>query len=123
MQPRYGRGFFVSHTLRWISLLLTMLLAVGFAALWLRRKSESLSGLLSLIAAFWALSLLDSTFEVLSTGAYSLSRWGFYLGTAAFTALATITMWRQSGRDARPRRGRRRRTRRNGPAALSAFRR
>lgn len=98
LQPRYGRGFFVSHTLRWISLLLTMLLAVGFAALWLRRKSESLSGLLSLIAAFWALSLLDSTFEVLSTGAYSLSRWGFYLGTAAFTALATITMWRQSGR-------------------------
>ena len=98
LQPRYGRGFFVSHTLRWISLLLTMLLAVGFAALWLRRKSESLSGLLSLIAAFWALSLLDSTFEVLSAGAYSLSRWGFYLGTAAFTALATITMWRQSGR-------------------------
>ena len=97
LQPRYGRGFFVSHTLRWVSLLLTMLLAVGFAALWLRRKSESLSGLLSLIATFWALSLLDSTFEVLSAGAYSLSRWGFYLGTAAFTALATITMWRQSG--------------------------
>ena len=97
LQPRYGRGFFVSHTLRWVSLLLTMLLAVGFAALWLRRKSESLSGLLSLIAAFWALSLLDSTFEVLSAGAYSLSRWGFYLGTATFTALATITMWRQSG--------------------------
>ena len=97
----YGRGFFVSHTLRWVSLLLTMLLAVGFAALWLRRKSESLSGLLSLIAAFWALSLLDSTFEVLSAGAYSLSRWGFYLGTAAFTALATITMWRQSGRERR----------------------
>ncbi|HTN50242.1 MAG TPA: ATP-binding protein [Burkholderiaceae bacterium] len=98
LQPLYGREFFVSHTLRWISLLLTILLAVGFAALWLRRHSESLFGLLSLIAAFWVLSSLDSTFEVLSESGYAMSRWTFYLGTAAFTALATITMWRQSGR-------------------------
>ena len=98
LQPRYGREFFASHTLRWISLLLTVLLAVGFAALWFRRRSESLFGLLSLIAIFWALRSLDSTFEVLSNDAYQLSRWAFYLGTAVFTALATITLWRQSGR-------------------------
>ena len=40
LQPRYGNQFFVSHTLRWISLLLTVLLAAGFAALWLRRRSK-----------------------------------------------------------------------------------
>ena len=98
LQPRYGRDFFVSHTLRWISLLLTLMLAVGFAALWLRRRSESLFGLLALVAIFWAIRSLDSTFEVLSPGALAWSRFAFYLGTAAFTALATITMWRQSGR-------------------------
>ncbi len=98
LQPLYGREFFVSHTLRWISLLLTVLLAVGFAALWFRRRSESLFGLLALIALFWAVRSLDSTFEVQSDDAFALSRWAFYLGTGAFTALATITMWRQGGR-------------------------
>ena len=55
LQPRYGNEFFVSHTLRWLSLLLTVLLAIGFAALWLRRRSENLFGLLALMSAFWAL--------------------------------------------------------------------
>jgi signal transduction histidine kinase len=97
LQPRYGREFFASHTLRWIALLLTMLLAIGFAALWLRRRSESVFGMLALIASFWALRSLDANFEVLSDGAYRLSRFAFYLGTAVFSALATITLWRQSG--------------------------
>jgi signal transduction histidine kinase len=100
LQPRYGREFFASHTLRWIALLLTMLLAVGFAALWLRRRSESLFGLLALIAAFWALRSLDANFEMLSDEGYGLSRFAFYLGTAVFSALATVTLWRQSGRAA-----------------------
>ncbi|MCU0768403.1 MAG: ATP-binding protein [Burkholderiaceae bacterium] len=100
LQPRYGREFFASHTLRWIALLLTVLLAVGFAALWLRRRSESLFGLLALIAMFWAVRSLDAIFEVLSPQAHLLSRFGFYLGTAAFAALATVTLWRQSGRPA-----------------------
>ncbi len=98
LQPLYSKDFFVSHTLRWISLLLTLMLAVGFAALWLRRRSESLFGLLALVAIFWAIRSLDSTFEVLSHDALAWSRGAFYFGTAAFTALATITMWRQSGR-------------------------
>ena len=98
LQPRYSRQFFVSHTLRWVSLLLTVLLAAGFAALWIRRRSENLFGLLALIAFFWALRSLDATFEVLTPEAHTLSRWGYYLGTAAFTALATITMWRHAGR-------------------------
>lgn len=97
LQPRYGQQFFVSHTLRWVSLLLTVLLAAGFAALWMRRRSESLFGLLALIAFFWALRSLDATFEVLTPEAHALSRWAYYLGTAAFTALATITMWRHTG--------------------------
>ncbi|HZA96875.1 MAG TPA: hypothetical protein VE421_12115, partial [Burkholderiaceae bacterium] len=59
LQRRYGNQFFVSHTLRWISLLLTVLLAAGFAALWLRRRSENLFGLLALMSAFWALRSLD----------------------------------------------------------------
>ncbi|HQR69403.1 MAG TPA: hypothetical protein PLE54_02270 [Burkholderiaceae bacterium] len=98
LQPLYSREFFVSHTLRWISLALTTLLAVGFAALWLRRRSEHLFGMLALISIFWALRSLDSVFEVLSDDAYFVSRFLFYLGTGAFAALATITMWRQSGR-------------------------
>jgi signal transduction histidine kinase len=99
LQPLYSREFFVSHTLRWISLVLTILLAAGFAALWFRRRSEHVFGLLALIAGFWALRSLDSAFEVLSDHGYFLSRMAFYLGTGAFTALATITMWRQSGRE------------------------
>ena len=98
LQPLYSREFFVSHTLRWISLVLTVLLAVGFAALWFRRRSEHLFGMLALIAFFWAVRSLDSAFEVLSDDAHFLSRLAFYVGTGAFTALATITMWRQSGR-------------------------
>jgi signal transduction histidine kinase len=98
LQLRYGREFFVSHTLRWIALLLTVLLAVGFAALWLRRRSEALFGLLALIAAFWALRSLDANFEVLSDEGFALSRFAFYIGTAVFSALATVTMWRQAGR-------------------------
>jgi len=97
LQPLYGKEFFVSHTLRWISLLLTVLLALGFGTLWLRRRSETLFGLLALIAAFWALRSIDSSFEMLSPDARAWSRGAFYLGTAAFTALATITLWRQSG--------------------------
>lgn len=98
LQPRYGRAFFVSHTLRWLSLLLTVLLAIGFAALWLRRRSESLFGLLALMSAFWALRSMDLVFESMPADARFWIRGAFYLGTAAFTAVATITMWRQGGR-------------------------
>ncbi len=98
LQPRYGSEFFVSHTLRWVSLLLTVLLAIGFAALWLRRRSEALFGLLALMAAFWALRSLDLVFESVPADARFWMRSAFYLGTAVFTALATITMWRQGGR-------------------------
>jgi signal transduction histidine kinase len=101
LQPEYGGEFFISHTLRWISLLLTVLLAIGFAALWFRRRSESLFGLLSLIAAFWALRSLDFAFESLPGNSGLWTRGAFYVGTAAFTALATITMWRQSGRQSK----------------------
>jgi signal transduction histidine kinase len=101
LQPEYGEQFFVSHTLRWISLLLTCLLAIGFAALWFRRRSESLFGLLALIAAFWALRSLDFAFESLPAETRLWTRGAFYAGTAAFTALATVTMWRQSGRASR----------------------
>ena len=101
LQPEYGGKFFVSHTLRWISLLLTCLLAIGFAALWFRRRSESLFGLLSLIAGFWALRSLDFAFESLPAEMRLWTRGAFYVGMAAFTALATITMWRQSGRHRR----------------------
>ncbi len=98
LQPRYGSEFFVSHTLRWVSLLLTVLMAIGFAALWLRRRSESLFGLLSLMSAFWALRSLDLVFESMPADARYWMRGAFYLGTAVFTALATITMWRQRSR-------------------------
>jgi signal transduction histidine kinase len=98
LQPRYGNQFFVSHTLRWVSLLLTVLLAIGFAALWLRRRSESLFGLLALVSAFWALRSLDFSFESMPSDARFWMRGAFYLGTAVFTAVATITMWRQGGR-------------------------
>lgn len=101
LQPAYGEQFFVSHTLRWISLLLTCLLAIGFSALWFRRRSESLFGLLSLIAAFWALRSLDFAFESLPAEMRLWTRGAFYVGMGAFTALATITMWRQSGRASR----------------------
>jgi signal transduction histidine kinase len=97
LQPDYGGQFFVSHTLRWISLLLTCLLAIGFAALWFRRRSESLFGLLSLISAFWALRSLDFAFESVPADMRLWTRGAFYVGTAAFAALATITMWRHSG--------------------------
>jgi signal transduction histidine kinase len=97
LQPDYGGQFFVNHTLRWIALLLTCLMAIGFAALWFRRRSESLFGLLSLIAASWALRSLDFAFESLPADMRLWTRGAFYLGTAAFTALATITMWRHGG--------------------------
>ncbi|MEP6607824.1 MAG: ATP-binding protein [Burkholderiaceae bacterium] len=98
LQPRYGDEFFVSHTLRWLSLLLTMLLAIGFASLWLRRRTETLFGLLALMSAFWALRSLDSVFESVPANARFWMRAAFYLGTAVFAAVATITMWRQGGR-------------------------
>ncbi|HVE88093.1 MAG TPA: hypothetical protein VNA44_00190, partial [Burkholderiaceae bacterium] len=98
LQPRYGNEFFISHTLRWMSLLLTVLLAAGFAALWLRRRSENLFGLLALMSAFWALRSLDLVFESMPADARYWIRGAFYLGTAVFTAVATITMWRQGGR-------------------------
>ncbi|MDQ3215212.1 MAG: hypothetical protein M3P99_03920 [Pseudomonadota bacterium] len=98
LQPRYGGEFFVSHTLRWLSLLLTVLLAIGFATLWIRRRSENLFGLLALMSAFWALRSLDSVFESLPVDARFWLRLAFYTGTAVFTAVATITMWRQGGR-------------------------
>jgi signal transduction histidine kinase len=97
LQPDYGSQFFVNHTLRWISLLLTCLMAIGFAALWFRRRSESLFGLLSLISASWALRSLDFAFESLPADMRLWTRGAFYVGTAAFTALATITMWRHGG--------------------------
>jgi len=99
LQSIYGQEFFVSHTLRWASLFLTLLVALGFAALWFRRRSESLFGLLALMAAFWALRSLDLSFENLPVAARYTTRAAFYLGTAVFTALATITMWRQGGRE------------------------
>ena len=98
LQPRYGNQFFVSHTLRWLSLLLTVLLAIGFIALWLRRRSENLFGLLGLMSAFWALRSMDLVFESMPADARFWIRGAFYLGTAVFTAVATITMWRQGGR-------------------------
>ncbi len=98
LQRRYGGEFFVSHTLRWVALLLTVLMAVGFAALWLRRRSENLFGLLSLMSAFWALRSLDFVFDAMPVEARFWTRGAFYLGTAVFTAVATITMWRQGGR-------------------------
>ena len=98
LQSRYGSEFFVSHTLRWLSLLLTVLLAIGFAALWLRRRSENLFGLLALMSAFWALRSMDLVFESMPADARFWIRGAFYLGTAVFTAVATITMWRQGGR-------------------------
>ena len=98
LQPRYGNEFFVNHTLRWVSLLLTVLLAIGFAVLWLRRRSESLFGLLALVSAFWAIRSLDLVFESMPADARFWIRGSFYLGTAVFTAVATITMWRQGGR-------------------------
>jgi len=101
LQPRYGNEFFVSHTLRWVSLLLTGLLAIGFATLWLRRHSESLFGLLALMSAFWCLRSLDLVFESMPVGARYWIRGAFYLGTAVFTAIATITMSRQGGRQLR----------------------
>lgn len=99
LQSVYSQEFFVSHTLRWASLFLTLLVALGFAALWFRRRSESLFGLLALMAAFWALRSLDFSFENLPVAARYTTRAAFYLGTAVFTALATITMWRQGGRE------------------------
>ncbi|MGH6624358.1 MAG: sensor histidine kinase, partial [Burkholderiaceae bacterium] len=99
LQSIYGQEFFVSHTLRWLSLFLTLLVALGFATLWFRRRSESLFGLLALMAAFWALRSLDLSFENLPAAARYTTRAAFYLGTAVFTALATITMWRQGGRN------------------------
>lgn len=98
LQPRYGNEFFISHTLRWVSLLLTVLLAVGFATLWLRRRSENLFGLLALMSAFWALRSLDSVFESVPVDMRFWMRGAFYLGTAVFTAVATLTLWRQGGR-------------------------
>jgi signal transduction histidine kinase len=98
LQPEYGGEFFISHTLRWISLLLTCLLAGGFAALWSRRRSESLFGVLAVVSAFWALRSLDSAFEMIPAEMRLWTRAAFYVGTAAFVALATITMWRQSGK-------------------------
>lgn len=98
LQAKYSGQFFTSHTLRWISLILSGLLAVGFAALWFRRRSEPLFGLLALMAVFWSMRQLDVSFESLPVDARAWVRFAFYLGTAAFTALATITMWRHSGR-------------------------
>ncbi|MGH6610373.1 MAG: sensor histidine kinase [Burkholderiaceae bacterium] len=98
LQPRYGSHSFVVLTLRWVSLLLTVLLAIGFAALWLRRRSENLFGLLALISAFWGLRSLDLVFESMPADARFWIRGAFYLGTAVFAAAATITMWRQGGR-------------------------
>lgn len=98
LQPRYGNEIFTSHTLRELSLLLTVLMAIGFAALWLRRRSENLFGLLALMSAFWALRSVDLVFESMPADARYWMRGAFYLGTAVFTALATITMWRQGGR-------------------------
>jgi signal transduction histidine kinase len=98
LQPLYASEFFISHTLRWVSLLLTVLLALGFAALWMRRRSENLFGLLAVMSAFWALRSLDFVFESLPADGRLWTRAAFYIGTAVFTALATITMWRQGGR-------------------------
>ncbi len=98
LQAIYGGEFFVNHTLRWISLLLSGLLAVGFAALWFRRRSETLFGMLALMAVFWSMRQLDVSFESLPIAARAWIRFAFYLGTAAFSALATITMWRYSER-------------------------
>jgi signal transduction histidine kinase len=98
LQRRYGNEFFVSHTLRWTSLLLTVLLAIGFAVLWIRRRTENLFGLLASMSAFWALRSFDLVFESMPADARFWVRGAFYLGTAVFTAVATITMWRQGGR-------------------------
>ncbi len=57
-----------------------------------------LFGLLALMSAFWALRSLDLVFESMPADARFWIRGAFYLGTAVFTAVATITMWRQGGR-------------------------
>lgn len=98
LQPSYGGEFFVSHTLRWISLLLTCLLAIGFGALWLRRRTETLFGALALVSVFWALRSFDFAFESLPADTRLWTRGAFYIGMGGFAALATITMWRHVGR-------------------------
>ena len=50
------------------------------------------------MSAFWALRSMDLVFESMPADARFWIRGAFYLGTAVFTAVATITMWRQGGR-------------------------
>lgn len=92
----YTRDYFFNHTLRWIASLLVVLVALGFAALWWRRRQETVFGLLALAAGFWVLRNADFAFEVVPQTVLPWARSAYYLGTAGFVALGSIAALRWS---------------------------
>jgi signal transduction histidine kinase len=93
----YTREYFLNHTLRWISALLVLLAALGFAALWWRRRDDAIYGLLALAAAFWSLRNADFAFEAVPQHMVAWTRSAYFLGSGAFAALGSIAALRWSG--------------------------
>jgi len=92
----FTQEYFLNHTLRWVSSLLLVLVALGFAALWWRRRKETVYGLLGLAAGCWVLRNADFALEVIPHSMLFWSRSAYYLGTAGFAALASIAALRWS---------------------------
>ncbi|MEF9943126.1 MAG: ATP-binding protein [Burkholderiaceae bacterium] len=93
---RYTRDYFVNHTLRWVASLLVILVALGFTALWWRRRNDTVYGLLGLAAGAWALRNADFAFEAVPHAMLGWTRSAYYVGTAGFVALASIAALRWS---------------------------
>ncbi len=92
----YTHDYFLNHTLRWIASLLVVLVALGFAALWWRRRNETVYGLLGLAAAFWVLRNADFAFEAVPQSLLVWTRSAYYVGTAGFVAMGAIAALRWS---------------------------
>jgi len=93
----YAREYFLNHTLRWLSAMLVVLVALGFAALWWRRRDDAIYGLLALVAGFWALRNADFAFEAVPQHMVAWTRSAYFLGSGAFAALGSIIALRWSG--------------------------
>jgi hypothetical protein len=89
LQPLYASEFFISHTLRWISLLLTVLLALRIRCLVdatpFGKPVRSAGRDVGLLGATRS---LDFVFESLPADGRLWTRAAFYIGTAVFTALS-----------------------------------
>ncbi|MBS0451301.1 MAG: ATP-binding protein [Proteobacteria bacterium] len=87
VQPLYANELLMRRSLQWVSIGITVVMAVLYGMLWALRRSEVTYGWFSLFSALWVLFALNylvtSPWPFETTGAYQRSNHVFMLGSVA----------------------------------------